>query len=588
MLKKSEGEKNKRKNSKKHQQEIRVGGAKDGSISNMNIGDKLKILVDITKNDIVKKEFKNSPFDKKTDGTYYDSDKITKYENKEDSVLQTIKFILMCIYLGTDESYYYLVNHFKSISDSYIIDLKVFPKEKLYKIVDTYTHYYEHKNYANKLFNKLQLKLTSYNTDGKPVVINNKLSNFDNFIYKFIENFYKFRIYCQTDDSVGDINKLYVPFKYYNLTKLQDKENKIKNYIDSSGNSLNNNFRIVEKPDIKTIIVDIKKYTTEFDNIIVIEQKEGKSLKYPEKFTATMIIDFLNSLYTTPIINDEYDKYIKGKILEYNTYFFVELFIKEKKRIDGSIETKGTYDSTLTKLLKYLRRAAIGNYRDKEEFMKIVDKAISNVYNISVLNLQHVQQLQKVKFGQSYTLTPADNNKIIELYSKIEAYVEISIIGRDLLCDDTDNLLGIQSIIFYSFMIRNENFSKDDIIIDRLKSISKIEESTVRISQKKGIKDCDKIIDNIVSNKEFLLGFSLYTTYSTEILNNINKDQQYNKFKNIADKIKEVLDPNYKNIIKNYNKSIDLYFAKYKMIDTSVNIIEQRKEFEYIFDDMGL
>lgn len=584
MLKKSEGEKNKRKNSKKHQQEIRVGGAKDGSISNMNIGDKLKILVDITKNDIVKKEFKNSPFDKKTDGTYYDSDKITKYENKEDSVLQTIKFILMCIYLGTDESYYYLVNHFKSISDSYIIDLKVFPKEKLYKIVDTYTHYYEHKNYANKLFNKLQLKLTSYNTDGKSVVINNKLSNFDNFIYKFIENFYKFRIYCQTDDSVGDINKLYVPFKYYNLTKLQNKEKLITIYKNSNGNSLNNNFRIVEKPDIKTIIVDIKKYTTEFDNIIVIEQKEGKSLKYPEKFTATMIIDFLNSLYTTPIINDEYDKYIKGKILEYNTYFFVELFIKEKKRIDGSIETKGTYDSTLTKLLKYLRRAAIGNYRDKEEFMKIVKRAISNVYSISV------QQLQQVKFGQSHTLIP-DENKIIELYSKIEANVEISIIGRDLLCDDTDNLLGIQSIIFYSFMIHNKNFSKDDIIIDRLKSISKIEESTVRISQKKGIKDCDKIIDNIVSNKEFLLGFSLYTTYSTEILNSSNISVLYNNFKNIADKINEMLDPNYKNIINNYNKSIDEYLVKYKNINSSAteaDIIEKKKKLKYIVDDMGL
>ena len=112
MLKKSEGEKNKRKNSKKHQQEIRGGGAKDGLISNMNIGDKLKILVDITKNDEVKNMFKNSPFDNKIDGTYYDNDKITQYQNNED-VLQTIKLIFMCIYLGTDESYYYLVNHFK-------------------------------------------------------------------------------------------------------------------------------------------------------------------------------------------------------------------------------------------------------------------------------------------------------------------------------------------------------------------------------------------------------------------------------------------------------------------------------------------
>ena len=226
------------------------------------------------------------------------------------------------------------------------------------------------------------------------------------------------------------------------------------------------------------------------------------------------------------------------------------------------------YDNTLTKLLKYLRRAAIGNYRDKEEFMKIVERAICNIYSVPV---------------------PLQDDKM-KLYNKIEANVEISIIGRDLLCDDADNILGIQSIIFYSFMIHNDKFSKDDIIIDRLKSISKIEESTVRIiSQKKGIKDCDKIIDNIVSNKKFLLGFSLYTTYSTEILKKEEYNAKYEIFKNIANKIKENLNPNYENIIKNYNKSIDLYFAKYKIIDTDVAITEiKKKELKYIFDNMGL
>ena len=577
MLKKSEGEKNKRKNSKKHQQEIRGGGAKDGSISNMNIGDKLKRLVDITKLNNVKDVFKNSPFDKKTDGTYYDSDKITLY-NVGNNVLQTIKLIFMCIYLGTDESYYYLVNHFNNFYTEYIIDLKVFPNKELYK------------TYANELFKNLELKLKSYNTGGRSVVRNN--NSFDNFIYEFIENFYKFRIYCETDDDNGSINKLYVPFKYYNLTKLQGKEKKITIYSDSNGNSLNNNFRIVENTNIQTIIEDIKKYTTEFDNIIVIEQNVGKSLKNLEKFTATMIIDFLNSLYTTPIINIEYDKYIKEKILEYNTYFFVELFIKEKKNTDDNAKTLGMDDSTLTKLLKYLRRAAIGNYSDKEEFMKIVKSAISNVYSVSVRKLQQSQQsqqVQQVNFGQLQTQMSQKNKKIIELYNKIEANVEISIIGRDLLCDDADNILGIQSIIFYSFMIHNDNFSKDDIIIDRLKSISKIEESTFRISQKKSIKDCDKIIDNIVSNKEFLLGFSLYTTYSTEILKKGDNNAKYLTFKNIAVKIKEEFDPNYKNIINKYNESIDIYIAKYKMIDTNnSNIREKKNELQYNLNETGL
>ena len=544
MLKKSEGEKNKRKNSKKHQQEIRGGGAKDGLISNMNIGDKLKRLVDITKNDEVKNMFKNSPFDNKIDGTYYDNDKITQYQNNED-VLQTIKLIFMCIYLGTDESYYYLVNHFKknTIYADYIT------------VAENNKHYTDHKKYANMLFNNLVSELYNFNSDRKSVaIIDNKLSN---FIYKFIENFYKFRIYCQTNDS-GSITKLYVPFKYYNLTKLENKDILIKIY------SPNNNFRIVEnKTNIQNIIEDIKKYTTEFDNIIVIEQEEqNNSLKYGEKFTATMIIDFLNSLYTTPpIINDEYDKYIKGKILEYNTYFFVELFIKEKKETEANSITHGMDDSTLTKLLKYLRRAAIGNYSDKKKFMKIVERAICNIYRVAV--------------------PLKDDN--MKLYNKIEKNVEISIIGRDLLCDDADNILGIQSIIFYSFMIHNNNFSKDVIIIDRLKSISKIEESSVRISQKKSIKDCDKIIDNIVSNKEFLLGFSLYTTYSTEILKKGDNNAKYLTFKNIAVKIKEEFDPNYKNIINKYNESIDIYIAKYKMIDTNhLNITEKKDELQYI------
>jgi hypothetical protein len=545
MLKKSEGEKNKRKNSKKHQQEIRGGGAKDGLISNMNIGDKLKILVDITKNDEVKNMFKNSPFDNKIDGTYYDNDKITQYQNNED-VLQTIKLIFMCIYLGTDESYYYLVNHFKknTIYADYIT------------VAENNKHYTDHKKYANMLFNNLVSELYNFNSDRKSVaIIDNKLSN---FIYKFIENFYKFRIYCQTNDS-GSITKLYVPFKYYNLTKLENKDRLIKIY------SPNNNFRIVEnKTNIQNIIEDIKKYTTEFDNIIVIEQEEqNNSLKYGEKFTATMIIDFLNSLYTTPIINIEYDKYIKEKILEYNTYFFVELFIKEEKQnTDDTAKTLGMDDSTLTKLLKYLRRAAIGNYSDKKKFMKIVERAICNIYRVDV--------------------PLKDDN--MKLYNKIEKNVEISIIGRDLLCDDADNILGIQSIIFYSFMIHNNNFSKDVIIIDRLKSISKIEESTVRISQKKGIKDCDKIIDNIVSNKEFLLGFSLYTTYSInsiKILNSSNIPMEYTKFENITKKIKKEFDPNYKYIIE-YNKSINEYLVKYETVDKGADITIKRKELQYI------
>ena len=138
-------------------------------------------------------------------------------------------------------------------------------------------------------------------------------------------------------------------------------------------------------------------------------------------------------------------------------------------------------------------------------------------------------------------------------------------------------------------MIHNDNFSKDDIIIDRLKSISKIEESTFRISQKKSIKDCDKIIDNIVSNKKFLFGFSLYTTYSTEILKRGDNNAKYVTFKNIAVKIKEEFDPNYKNIINKYNESIDIYIAKYKIIDTNnSNIREKKNELQYNLNETGL
>ena len=264
--------------------------------------------------------------------------------------------------------------------------------------------------------------------------------------------------------------------------------------------------------------------------------------------------------------------------------------LKKKKKTEEKSETHGMDDSTLTKLLKYLRRAAIGNYKDKEEFMKIVKSAICNVYSVTIQKFQQLQQLQQLQ--SPLLLNKLNGNKELkesfELYNKIEEDVEISIIGRDLLCDNADNILGIQSIIFYSFMIHNENFYKDDIIIDRLKSISKIEESTVRISQKKSIKDCDKIIDNIVSNKKFLLGFSLYTTYSTEILKKGDYNAKYEKFKNIADKIKGGLDPNYKNIIKNYNESINEYFVKYKTFNKDEDIKDKKEKLEYISNDMGL
>jgi len=543
MLKKAKVKKIREKNSNKHQQEIRVGGAKDGSIS--NIGDKLKILVDIANSNIVKDVYKNSPFDKKSDGTYFP---ISNSVNTIDTNILIIKLILMCIYLGTDESYYYLVNCFKTIDTSYI-DFKVFPDIAIYSITNN-NHFTKYIEYADEIFEDLKLELEKYNTDGKTVVVNKNgyLSNIDNYIYNFIENFYKFRIYFQIDKN-GSINKLYVPFKYYNLTKIKNKEELIIKYKDSNGISLNNNFRQVEdSSNIKNIIEDIKKYTTEFDNIIVIEQNEDKTLKYPEKFTGTMIIDFLNSLYTTPIINDKYDKYIKGRILEYNTYFFVELFINYYKE-------EKLHNNTLTKLLQYLRRAAIGNYRDKEDFMKIVKRAICKVYDVKKNTL---------------------SDDKLELYNKIETDVDLKIIGRDLLCENEDNILGFQSIIFYSFMIVNDNFNTDDIIIKKLKSISKIEESIVRISQKKGIKDCDKIITDIVSNKEFLLGFSLYTEDRIEKFS--NAQEYYDAFKNIANNVKDEFNPNYSNIVKNYNKSINTYVKKYSSSDKQ---LIKKEELEY-------
>jgi hypothetical protein len=544
MLKKAKVKKIREKNSKKHQQEIRVGGAKDGSISNMNIGDKLKILVDIANSNIVKDVYKNSPFDKKSDGTYFTISNTNSDIDINSDILSTIKLILMCIYLGTDESYYYLVNRFKTIDTSYI-DFKVFPDIAIYSITNN-NHFTKYIEYADKIFEDLKLKLSNYNTDGKTVVVNKNgnLSNIDYYIYDFIENFYKFRIYFQPSSS----NILYVPFKYYNLTKIKNKENLITKYTSTNTNSLNNNFRKVENSNIKNIIEDIKNYTTEYDNIIFIEQKNDKTLKYPEKFTGTMIIDFLNSLYTTPIINDKYDKYIKGQILEYNTYFFVELFINYYKE-------ENPHNNTLTKLLQYLRRAAIGNYRDKEDFMKIVKRAIYKVYDV-----------------KTSTLLGDD----LDLYNKIETDVNLKIIGRDLLCENEDNILGFQSIIFYSFMIVNNNFNTDDIIIDKLKSISKIEESIVRISQKKGIKDCDKIITDIVSNKEFLLGFSLYTEDRIE---KFTVDSlYYDAFKTIANKVKDELNPNYSNIVKNYNKSINTYVNIY----SSDQQLIKNRELKYI------
>ncbi len=562
------GNKKMKKISKKSKNTI-VGGGENDNISIMNIGGKLALLRKISVLPIIKDVFKNSPFDKKKDGGFYTLDdfiicNIT--EPKFKVALQIIKYILMCLYLGEDECYYYLEKYIreKSIiaSIEYANNSNYTATElQKYSILDTDNNYINYKDNADLLFNDLKSKIEK--------CIN---KNCDDDIGKFLVTKYKYKLYLKetvsntsetSETIVKNTLQLYVPNEYYNsdITKM------IKDFIQEyKNNGKTNEYykRVKENKNNDEIIENIKNNKADNDDIIVIMQNVDRVLLHQEKLTGTIIIGFLNSLCDAPSIYTDYEDHINQNVLNFNTMFFINLFIE--KHVQQYLT-----EDTLKELLAHLRRSAIGFYDNKEIFMELVKKSIIHNYKIDETSFK-------------------TNKKLFDKFSKIKAKADIKEWIKNKDCSDKNNKTGINQILFYSFVLYADTTTADNDknknIIQRLKNISKRRLKHFNIYSSKESKEvvvdnCNNIIDDIVNNKEYLDVFNLYTKQSIKKLERQQANEQYyislfEKFITISDTVKNqsISDQILK---ENYNNSITKYIEKYN----SLNSTDQKNLAQY-------
>ena len=558
------GNKKMKKISKKSKNTI-VGGGENYNISIMNIGDKLALLRNISILPIIKDVFKNSPFDKQNDGkTHYKINDFINYNITDDKVkvaLQIIKYILMCLYLGEDECYYYLEKYIrdkKSIEsiDGYTENNSNYTATELqnYNISDTDDNYINYKDNADLLFHDLKSKIEK--------CIN---ENYNDDIGKFLVTKYKYKLYLKQTESntSGTIDKaklnLYVPNEYYNsVTTTQNIRNLIQDY--NKGDGKPSEFYKIVKANINNdeIINNIIDNKADNDDIIVIMQNVDRVLLHQEKLTGTIIIGFLNSLCDAPSIYTDYEDHINQNVLNFNTMFFINLFIEKHVQEDLT-------EDTLAELLAHLRRSAIGFYDNKETFMELVKKSIIHTYKIDETSFK-------------------TNEKLLDKFSKIQAKADIKEWIKNKDCEDTNNKTGINQILFYSFVLHaytaDKTNEKNKIIIQRLKNISKRRLKRFNIyssneSKKVVVDNCNNIIDIILNEKQYLEVFSLYTKQSIKKLERQQATEQYykslfEKFEKIANTVKDQITATEQSYLKaKYNDSITEYKVKYYSLNST-------------------
>ena len=532
-----------------------VGGVeKDENISIMSIKDKLELLRKISNAPFIKSHFKNSPFDKGPDGNYNTLEKfLLNNNNNYDVALQIIKHILMCLYLGNDECYYYLEKYIRNnrtnITTEYYKDNNtIFPKLDIYEISgDNYTNYNDN---VNLLFEGLKSKICEKILSGGGDIFN-----------LFIINKYKYNGIFYLKKNLDDKNpltkenvELYVNNKYYDSVTDKTIKTKMIGYNDSNTGKINLNYKKVLNADIIDIIKDINTKNTDNEDIIVIRQNYKKELLNQDNLTGTMIIGFINSLYDTPTSHKEYEKILYDNSVKFNTMFFINLFI------ENNINNNKLRDDTLEDLLTNLRRCSIGFYKKKEDFIKLVKESIRN-YN-------KIDENSYVK----------DTN-LVKKVTNIDKKVDIKLlkwVGKSD-CTAEDNKKGIKNILFYSFMLYNDilnsntftdESNSNKIIIQRLKSISR------KLYFKEGeVNDCSTEITEIINSKSYIEeGFSLYTTESTNKLSTLPSKTtgEYilykNEYMSIAENVKGIIDQSGKS---KYNTSISSYKTKYQTVNAS-------------------
>lgn len=283
-----------------------VGGLKDENISIMSIKDKLKLLINISNLSFIKQYFKNSPFDKGPDNKYKTVENFLEI-NKDpryNVALQIIKYILMCLYLGDDECYYYLEKYIRSdrinISTGVYKDNDtIFPNIKEYKLEDD--NHNKYKNDVELLFKDLKSKIDD------DLGVSRNIGKFS----RFVDEKYKYRLYLrinvenQNNPKINNV-ELYVPNKYNVSVTDNEKKKLMISYNDVISNKENSSFKKVLNTDIHKIIEDIRTNNADKEDIIVIMQNYKKELLNKDILTGTMIIGFINSLYDTPSIHTEY------------------------------------------------------------------------------------------------------------------------------------------------------------------------------------------------------------------------------------------------------------------------------------------
>ena len=533
-----------------------VGGVKDENISIMSIKDKLELLIKISNSPLIKRYFKNSPFDKGPNDTYKSLENFLEInDGKYNVALQIIKYILMCLYLGDDECYYYLDNYIRTKrpdipTDYYIDNNIIFPNRDVYNINDDNNHKIYDDN-VKSLFEDLKSKIDD------DLGVSRNIGKFS----CFVDAKYKYRLDLRINENNQDKPTkenvdLYVPIKYYDSVTDANIRKLMEGYSDDASKGNNLYFKKVLNKYIDTIIEDIKNNKTDKEDIIVIMLNYKKVLLNKENLTGTMIIGFINSLYDTPIKYNEYEEHINQNILKFNTMFFINLFIKNKQ--DGQL-----HEDTLAELLAHLRRSAIGFYKYKEEqrFMKLVKESISHNYGINEETIK-------------------DNETLVDIVTKIQAKVEIKEWIKNKDCNDPNNKIGINNILFYTFMLYNNtddanmfgnNNNNNIIIIKRLQKISKRWLNSVGKYIRGEVDNCNIIIDDIFNNKEYLEGFTLYTKESMMNLEKEGIDYKvfFTKFQKIAQSIKDIIPPTATEVKKKYNSSITDYKNKYNGLNGS-------------------
>ena len=524
----------------------------------MNIGGKLALLRKISDLPIIKDVFKNSPFDKNKDDTHYKLEEFIKMKTGENVkvALQIIKYILMCLYLGEDECYYYLEKYIReknmTASIGYTNNSNYTATElQKYSIFDTDDNYINYNDNADLLFNDLKSKIEK--------CIN---KNYDDDIGKFLVTKYKYKLYLKETEGntsktiVKENLQLYVPNEYYNSVTTKSIKDFIQEY-KKNGKTNESYKRVKENKNNDDIIENIKNNKVDNDDIIVIMQNVDRVLLHQEKLTGTIIIGFLNSLCDAPSIYTDYEDHINQNVLNFNTMFFINLFIEKHVQEDLT-------EDTLAELLAHLRRSAIGFYDNKDTFMELVKKSIIHTYKKDETSFK-------------------TNKKLLDKFSKIQAKADIKEWINNKDCSDQNNKTGINQILFYSFVLyagttTTTDNDKNKNIIQRLKNISKRRLKRFNIyssneSKKVVVDNCNNIIDDIVNNKEYLDVFNLYTKQSIKKLERQQANEQYyislfEKFITISDTVKNqsISDQILK---ENYNNSITKYIEKYNSLNST-------------------